>query len=131
MTGKLKLDEGVHDPVGGGAEALALGADVGGEDLAEVDPDDGTLRDGEEDDEADEQREQQRLVAPVPKMTATPARADAAADGADEQEGLAAELVDEGDAEQGGEEIGAPMATAWRSAGDGWLKPALAKMSLR
>src|ERR1017187_6738114 len=55
-------DDGVHDPVGEAAEALALGADQVGKHFAEVDPDDGALREGEETDEADEQPDQELLA---------------------------------------------------------------------
>ena len=48
-------DDGVHDPVREAAEALTFGADLVGEDLADVDPDDSALRKGEEGDEADQQ----------------------------------------------------------------------------
>ena len=47
-------DDGVHDPVRGTAEALALGANARGKDFADIDPYDGALRDGEEEDVADQ-----------------------------------------------------------------------------
>ena len=50
-----KRDDRVHDPVRGRAEALALGSDAVGEDLCDVDPDDGSLGDREEEDVADEE----------------------------------------------------------------------------
>ena len=45
------------------------------------------------------------LVAVGRKMAATPASADGGADGADEEEGFAAELVDDGHGEEGGAEV--------------------------
>jgi hypothetical protein len=55
-------DNRIHDPVGRGAHALSFGADAGGKDFCNVDPDDRALGDGEEDDEQHEEPHQQALV---------------------------------------------------------------------
>ena len=63
VSGDLREGErndGVHDPVGGGAEALSFGADRGREDLADVHPDHRALREGEARDESDQQPYEQR-----------------------------------------------------------------------
>jgi hypothetical protein len=43
-TGNSSAMSSVHEPVAGAAHALALGADRGGKDFADVDPDDRALR---------------------------------------------------------------------------------------
>ena len=85
---------------------MPLRANIGGEDLAEVDPDDRALRKSEEDDEADKQGKKQLEVLIDGEDIRDAGERKAGADRADEEQGLAAELIDDGDAEQGGDEVG-------------------------
>ena len=92
-------DDSVGDPVGGRAEALSFGADVGGEDFGEVDPDDGSLRDGEGDDEGyEEDQEHVEMLVGV-EDPGDSGEGETAAYGSDEEERFAADLVDDGDAD--------------------------------
>jgi len=84
---------------------LALGADVGGEDFGEIDPDDGSLGDGEGDDEGYEEGQEEVEVLAGVEDPGYAGQREATADGADEEERFAADLVDDGDAEEGGEEV--------------------------
>jgi hypothetical protein len=59
---KNKGDYAVHEPVGEASEALTLGANAIGENLADVDPDNGALRKSEARDVADKQPHQQLFV---------------------------------------------------------------------
>ncbi len=105
-VGEDVCNDSVGDPVGGRAEGLALGADVGGEDFGEVDPDDGPLRDGEGDDEGDEEGEEQVKMFAGVEYPGDSGEGEGAAYGSDEEEGLAADLIDDGDADEGREKVG-------------------------
>src|SRR5579875_1036690 len=115
---KAEGDDGVHDPVRGAAETLALGADVGGEDLGDVDPDDRALGDREEHDEGDKERQQQRKMLAAKKDIRHTGEAERVARGSDQEQSLAAELVDDGDAEQGGEQVGGTDGDGLQVGGD-------------
>lgn len=98
-------DDAVGDPVGGGAEGLSFGAHVGGEDFREINPDNGALRDGEGDDEGHEKSEEKVEMFASVEDPGDPGEREGAAYGSDEEEGFAADLVDDGDADKRGEEI--------------------------
>ena len=73
-TGKRQRDDGVRDPVGGAAQALALGAHAVGEHLADVNPDHRAQRDGEESDIGHQQPTSRSWCSLLKKTPATPAR---------------------------------------------------------
>lgn len=98
---------------------MALRADVGGEDFAEVDPDNGSLGDGEGDDEANEEREEQMEMFAGVEDPGDAREREEAADGSDEKEGFAADFVDDGDADEGGDEVGESDDDGLDGAGDG------------
>ena len=98
---------------------MALGADVGGEDLGEIDPDDGSLRDGEGHDEAYEEGEEEVEVLVGVEEPGHSGEGEAAAYGSDEEEGLTADLVDDGDADEGSDEVGEADDNGLLGAGDG------------
>ena len=92
--------------MGEAAEALALGAHQVGEDLAEVDPDDGALRKGEEADEADEQPDEELFAGSGGEDDGDAGEADGGAGGAGEQQFLAAEAIDHAHGDDGEEQVG-------------------------
>src|ERR1022692_1362477 len=111
-------DDGVHDPMGEAAEALALGADQVGKHFAEVDPDDGALREGEETDEADEQPDQELLALSGGKDDGHTGQTNGGAGGAGEQQFFAAQAVDHAHGDDGEEEVGGADGHGLEVAGD-------------
>ena len=92
--------QGIHDPVRRGADTLALRAHARREDFRDVHPNDGALRDRKEDDEQHEHPDQRALVCMRVEDEGDAGESECHADGPDEQESLAAELVDEAHAEE-------------------------------
>src|SRR5580704_11985448 len=93
--GEDERDGAVHEPVREAAEALAFGADLIGENFTDVNPDDGALRKREEGNEADEEPDEEALVLLREENVGDAAETKRGADGTDQEERLAADLVDD------------------------------------
>ena len=102
---EVQGDQCSADPVGGAADGLALGADAVGKDLRDVDPDDRALRDGEEQDVDHQHPDEQALMRVGVEDLGDRGEGEHHADRADEQKRLAAELIDQRHAQEGGEEV--------------------------
>ena len=87
---------------------MPFGAHASGEDFRQVDPDDCALRDGKGDDVQNQQRQQVVLVAGDLKNDRDQQKANGHADGADEQQRFAAELIDDRDGGDGCDQVGQP-----------------------
>ena len=98
----------------------------------EIHPDHRALRKREERDEHDEHRQQQTFaLARCARSPPPPASAQRRADGADQQQFLAADAVDDAQRDHGGDEIRRADGHRLQMRCDQPLKPAYAKMSLR
>ena len=109
---------GVHKPVRETAQALALGPHRIGENFREVNPDDGALGEGEKRDVADQQPDQKALVLAGEENYRDSGQTERGADGADQQQGLAAEPVDHRHCDHGEEQVGGPDRHRLQVAGD-------------
>src|ERR1700733_671369 len=116
--GKEERDEHVPDPVRGAAESLTLGAHAVGKDLADVDPEHRALRHGEGGDERHQQPDEPVQMGVGVKDVGDEAETDAEADGADEQQLLAAELVDDRHGQQGKDQVGGSDGDGLQVSGD-------------
>src|ERR1700683_14309 len=103
--GENQGDYPVHEPVRKAAEALTFGADLVGEDFADVDPDDRALGKREEGDEADQQPDQQVLMLMSEEDVGYAAEAGCGAHRAHQEECFSADLVDHGHGDHGEQEI--------------------------
>lgn len=89
----------------GAAEALALGAHACGKYLAEINPDNGALRNGEKAD-VDQQKPQKIILMAVGKEDCGNAgEANRRSDGTNQKQSFAANLVDEAHGEERGDQI--------------------------
>ena len=88
------------------AEALSPGPDAGGEDLAQIHPDDGALREGKEADEAYQQPDQEMLALSGGKDHGYAGQTNGGAGSAGEQQLLAAQAINHAHGDHGEEQVG-------------------------
>src|ERR1700730_14183963 len=99
------------------AESLAFGAHAIREDFADVDPDYRSLGDGEKGDVGYEEPQQIILMLVGEKNARDASEAQRGADGPDQQQSLASELVDYGHAQQRGQQVRAAYGDGLQVAG--------------
>src|ERR1700735_290837 len=93
--GKERGDEGIHDPVRGAAQALTFGANGVGKYFADVNPDDRAER-SEKENVADQNPDEAALVLLGKKNLGHAGQAESSAGGADQEQGFASKLVNQG-----------------------------------
>src|SRR5690242_3070682 len=93
---KAERDGTIHEPMGKTAEALAIGTHAVGENFADVNPDDRSLGECKESDEANEKPDQESFVPMSKEDGGDAGQTDGCAHGAGEQHLFPAEAVDDG-----------------------------------
>src|SRR5215469_2949041 len=103
--------------MGRASQTLSFGANACRENLADVNPDDCALGNSEEGNVADEQPQEEALMAVCIEDPGNPKKTERGADGTDKKQSFAAELIDDGHAEKRGSQVHCPNGHGLQAAG--------------